>query len=105
MTNAKDEFWELLKDQKYDRDDVVAARLIFGKNYSGQQKPINFDKGDSFDAFLQALNFEYDAGFGSQELDGVIWFADGTWAERGEYDGSEWWEHRVRPEIPQKEQA
>jgi hypothetical protein len=50
--------------------------------------------------FLESLDFQYDAGFGGQNLFGTIWFTDGTWATRGEYDGSEWWEHHTRPEIP-----
>jgi len=47
--------------------------------------------------FCSVLNIEYDSGYGSQELDGYIWYADGTWSDRGEYDGSEWWQHQVCP--------
>lgn len=47
---------------------------------------------------LPKLNFEYDNGYGSQELRGCIWYKDGTWSERGEYDGSEWWEHKYCPD-------
>jgi hypothetical protein len=25
---------------------------------------------------------------------------DGTWSERGEYDGSEWWNYQKCPDIP-----
>lgn len=52
--------------------------------------------------FLDSLNFDYDSGYGGQELFGTIWFIDGTWADRGEYDGSEWWQRHVCPEIPEK---
>mgnify|MGYP000630626643 CR=1 FL=1 len=48
------------------------------------------------------LDFEYDSGYGGQNLFGTIWYEDGTWSERGEYDGSEWWEHRERPQIPEE---
>lgn len=44
----------------------------------------------------------YDNGFGRQELLGTIWFCDESWAERAEYDGSEWWEYHSSPEIPEK---
>jgi len=27
---------------------------------------------------------------------------DGTWTERREYDGSEWWKYMKTPEIPEK---
>jgi hypothetical protein len=26
---------------------------------------------------------------------------ENTWLERGEYDGSEWWEHNKCPKIPE----
>ena len=41
----------------------------------------------------------YDEGFGAQEIamDLVIVFSDGSWLERAEYDGSEWWEYKKTP--------
>ena len=51
--------------------------------------------------FYKKLDFEYESGYGSQELFGCVWFTDGTWLTRGEYDGSEWWEHHSVPNIPQ----
>lgn len=50
--------------------------------------------------FYEDLDFEYDGGYGLQELHGIVWLSDGTWLERREYDGSEWWEHKVCPKIP-----
>ena len=48
--------------------------------------------------FLEGLaSIEYDNGYGGQELFGTIVYKDGTWLERGEYDGSEWWEYRKLP--------
>lgn len=55
---------------------------------------------EEFQSFLNSLDFEYYAGFGGQELFGIIWLEDGTWCTRGEYDGSEWWVHNQLPEIP-----
>ena len=49
---------------------------------------------------LKPLDFEYDSGYGGQELFGTIWFKDGTWASRREYDGSEWWEYNECPPLP-----
>jgi len=43
---------------------------------------------------------QYDRGHGLQEIFGTVWFEDSTWATRGEYDGSEWWEVHEIPEIP-----
>ena len=51
-------------------------------------------------SFLKKLDFDYDSGYGLQFLYGTVWLKDGTWLERREYDGSEWWEHKVLPEIP-----
>jgi len=52
------------------------------------------------DDALEKLDFEYDNDYGCQYLAGTIWYTDGTWSERGEYDGSEWWEHKERPPLP-----
>ena len=51
------------------------------------------------DDVLDKLDFSYDEGYGRQELFGYIWYKDGTWSERCEYDGSEWWRHIKRPPI------
>ena len=66
---------------------------------------IVFDKEDTKDLImgkleevLPLLDFDYDDGYGGQELFGYIWYTDGTWSERGEYDGSEWWEYKKRPD-------
>jgi hypothetical protein len=53
-----------------------------------------------YEEFLEKLNFEYDNGYGGQILHGIVWLMeDNTWIERGEYDGSEWWEYRKCPQI------
>lgn len=56
---------------------------------------------EEYNEFLEKLDFEYDSGYGSQHLFGTVWFTEpGVWMERGEYDGSEWWEFNMCPEIP-----
>jgi hypothetical protein len=50
---------------------------------------------------LPRLNFSYDRGYGHQYIFGTIWYTDGTWSERGEYDGSEWWSYRKCPPLPE----
>ena len=54
----------------------------------------------TLEEILPLLDFDYDSGFGTQELFGTIWFADGSWADRYEYDGSEWWDHHTPPALP-----
>lgn len=51
-------------------------------------------------AIKKFLNVKYDNGYGGQELFGTIWYADGTWSSREEYDGSEWWRHNKCPKLP-----
>ncbi len=48
---------------------------------------------------LPQIDFEYSEGYGFQELYGYIWYLDGTWSSRREYDGAEWWTHNVCPDI------
>ena len=56
---------------------------------------------DEWLAFLEGLRFNYDDGFGSQHLFGIVWFKDGSWLERYEYDGSEGWVLKRTPDVPQ----
>jgi hypothetical protein len=73
-----------------DRDGANASILTTG-----------WDEAD-FAAFLESLDFEYDDGYGTQELFGDIWYEDGSWSEREEYDGSECWAYKSSPPIPAK---
>lgn len=47
--------------------------------------------------FVTCSMFNYDSGFGAAEIqcDLIIQFNDGSWLERGEYDGSEWWQYQA----------
>ncbi len=60
----------------------------------------------SWSDFVVLANVEYSAGYGAQEVarDLIIVFSDGTRMERGEYDGSEWWEVR-KPFVPKETQT
>lgn len=98
--NAKQELLQRVKDRdikcaviKYDKyDDEDAVRFILKVNHDDQE----------FQSFLNSLDFEYDHGYGIQHLFGTVWLKDGTWLQRGEYDGSEWWDHRIYPTIPKE---
>lgn len=99
MTNAKQEFLKFVDGLK-----VVCAE-IGTDSIDGDGGPIYYLKcnhtQEDYEKFLDSLDFEYDDGYGLQFLYGTIWFLNGTWGTRGEYDGSEWWEIHSRPEIPQ----
>jgi hypothetical protein len=53
---------------------------------------------DELDVLTDVLGgVEYNNGYGSQELFGVVVFKDGTWLDRDEYDGSESWRYNETP--------
>lgn len=57
---------------------------------------------EELQAFLAMLDFKYDCGYGHQFISGTIWYADGNWSARQEYDGSEWWQLHRRPPMPRR---
>ena len=53
--------------------------------------------------FGEALNVDYDDGYGGTEIDmDLVVVGDDWWLERHEYDGSEWWEYKTIPQKPKK---
>lgn len=102
--NAKEELLKLLKDYsvvlkcgyvgqcRYDIPDSKRKRAVLKVEFSEQE----------YTDFLNQIDYYYDSGFGSPEIDGELWFTNGTWANRSEYDGSEWWEYHKLPEIPEE---
>ena len=97
MSNAKTEFLGEVEGKtvkcavvKYGAYELFTAEYFLQCNYTRAE----------YDAFLQSLDFEYHDGFGTQELFGTIWYTDGTWSERYEYDGRENWVQKEIPVIP-----
>lgn len=92
MKNAKGEFLNHISNRE-----LLCAQIIYNENTK------NLTTGwtnEDWNQFISDLDFDYDSGYGSQSLFGTIWYVDGTWSSRGEYDGSEWWEHHRCPVIP-----
>jgi len=56
----------------------------------------------SRDFWTIAQDTYYDNGYGFAEIPGdlIIMLKDGTWFERAQYDGSEWWRHVKQPKTP-----
>jgi hypothetical protein len=99
MTNCKDEFLEHVEERQ-----ILCAviREVYYDIEEPDRKSFVLKPGFSdldFKLFLKSIDFEYYSGHGAQNLDGTIWYTDGTWSDRGEYDGAEWWEYRKCPEI------
>lgn len=97
IINAAEEFIEHVKGR------TVTCAFVQSEHYADLKLPKVVLKkgytGEDYERFLAHLGFDYDAGYGTQELTGTIWFSDGSWSTRGEYDGSEWWENHKRPSI------
>ena len=93
MINAKKELLEVLEQIEKTIEDIEAYCILYTYKI-GKSKEI---KGENPDALLNFLNFEYDNGYGLRYLYGKILFKDNSWLERGEYDGSEWWEYKISP--------
>lgn len=88
MINAQLELLEHIESRE-----VELVRIAIRNGYAEEPNRIE----GTLEQVLPPLNFSYDNGYGGQELFGYIWYTDGTWSERGKYDGSEWWEHKERP--------
>jgi hypothetical protein len=51
--------------------------------------------------FIRLADTEYDDGYGGQEVaEDLYLVGEDFWLDRGEYDGSEWWEFNRMPVIP-----
>jgi hypothetical protein len=104
MRNAKQELLRAIEGKE-----VKCAIIRVEKDLMNEEDPDNITRvfllavdydTPELDELLNDLDFDYDAGYGLQRIYGTVWFTDGTWLDRGEYDGSEWWELQECPEIP-----
>ena len=86
MINAKDEILSHVKNIKANVEYVKIGMIDKAITICGPFKDV-----------LKRMDFVYDDGYGEQELFGYIWYSDGTWSERREYDGNEWWHHVTPP--------
>jgi hypothetical protein len=95
--NAREEFIKHIGSRK-----VLCVQIQNGEDYTDDKPGVfNLTTGwnsEDWNRFLSDIDFEYDCGYGGQNLFGTIWYADGTWSE--EYDGSEWWDYHICPNIP-----
>lgn len=93
MSNLLKETKIAIKESGHTPTDVV----FIGSEKSGHQC--------TWDEFTILANVEYDSGYGADQVatDLIIVFSDGQKMWRGEYDGSEWWNHStpfVQPAEP-----
>lgn len=86
--------------------DVITSRNLTILKIEITYTHINWDDNTTITkniTTLDDLNFDYDAGYGSQELFGVVYCKNSNnrpvWLTREEYDGSEWWDINTIPEF------
>lgn len=61
------------------------------------------EKKTTWEDFASIANFSYDNGYGINEITDTLYIVgDNWWLERGEYDGSEWWEFKTTPTCDAK---
>lgn len=90
MTNLLKETMDTIASSGHKETDII----FIGSEKTGHQC--------TWAQFCHLADIEYDSGYGAAQVaqDLVIVFSDGQKLWRGEYDGSEWWEHStpfVRP--------
>jgi hypothetical protein len=92
VRNLLTETLEAIRASGHTSEDIV----FIGSEDTGHQC--------TWDEFRLLANVEYDAGFGASEVatDLIVVFSDGSKMWRGEYDGSEWWEHSTPFKRPEK---
>lgn len=96
MQNLLKETIKILNDNGKTTKDVRFIRSFQEKNYNGGEFYYC-----SWDEFEKLADFLYDDGYGGNEINrGLMVVGDNWWLERGEYDGSEWWEFKEPPKGP-----
>jgi len=97
--NAKDELLGLVKHYNIR---IIGALIQFGDDYGVEPAKFTLPllyTDEQWNEFLEFMDREYYSGYGGQELFGTVVCEDGAWLERGEYDGSEWWEIHRFPDL------
>ena len=106
MINAKRELLDAFQEYIPHKTNILRCALIKHMNPDTEETktialPVNYTLDELFD-FFKKLDFNYDDGYGRQELYGTVWLKDNTWFSRYEYDGSEWWIYNEVPPIPKE---
>lgn len=82
MANAKEEFLTMVKSKI-----VLCASIYYQSCWEHEISskhilPVKYTE-EQYNAFVESLDFEYDSGYGGQELFGTVWFKDKPWTNRG----------------------
>jgi hypothetical protein len=98
--NAKIEFLNHISNRG-----VICASIRRGYDWDSDSTVFNLTTGwtkEDWDNFLSDLDFDYDSGYGTQNLFGTIWYEDGNYTKFRQNYKNEWYEHHVCPPIPKE---
>lgn len=100
MANIKSELEQALHQASKTVADIAYGYVRLDANPYDADTPAEtwlFVPDQAHTMLPTAMDKTYSEGYGSQELFGIITFTDGSWLERSEYDGSEWWSYKSTP--------
>ena len=88
MINFKEETLEVLKQYGKTIDDIKWIGNSTGERTTDIQW------------FFNSIDFSYNDGFGCEFINqSLVIVGNNWWLERGEYDGSEWWDFKTIPKL------
>ena len=104
MINAKEELIKHIEEYSLK---LKCASITHEKSHRSRdishgliELNVNHTTDDS-DKFFEKLDFSYDNGFGLLELCGTLWYEDGSYSIRHEYECEESWVYCICPDIPE----
>lgn len=87
--NLLKETLEIIKGKGHEENEIL---WVGNKNFK-----------TTWENFKEIANINYDDGYGGAEVaQDILIVGDKFWLERHEYDGSEWWEYKQKPQEPEK---
>lgn len=82
-------------------DETICELVANGKDSDDVLWVGDKDGYTTWSEFVSKADEEYDNGYGGNEVqDKLVIVGSDWWLERGEYDGSEWWEFKSLPKKP-----
>ncbi len=103
MTNFLKETLEVLKRSGKTPDDVRWVGKREPDYLAAIKARVEVLPCGTWAEFERFADFDYDDGYGGVEVASDLKVVgDDWWLERGEYDGSEWWEFKTLPARPKE---
>lgn len=97
IKNLYNETLQVLNEHNKSFDDVLNIVIIYEDDYQHDKEEYIIDKNDFIEI---AKTINYDSGYGLPEINESLKIIGKDWyMEREEYDGSEWWDFRIKPEL------